>query len=109
MKKEINLTLSIPKEDIDEYDRLMNVEELDYEKSDIPRYSTVESWSVNAGDGYEIDVKVSSGNDGDPLWCEAVLFLNSYEQACSGPECSLEGEWQLEANGTRFELNVIAS
>lgn len=100
------LQLTIPAAQIDEYNRLMSVDELDYDAHDIERYSTVDSWTVNAGDGYEIDVKVCSSNDGDPLWCEAVLFLNGCEQACSDVEDELDGEWQLEASGACFVLNV---
>lgn len=101
------LQLAIPAAQIDEYNHLMNVDELDYDEYDIDRYSTVDSWTVKAGDGYEIDVKVCSSDDGDPLWCEAVLSLDGYEQACSVGDGDLDGEWQLEANGVCFVLNVI--
>lgn len=65
------------------YEELMSCETLDYEKHDIQRYSTIKSWAVDFGEGYEADVKVCSSNDGDPLWCEAVLFKNGSEVACS--------------------------
>lgn len=102
----INLVLKIPAEQIDTYNRLMAAEKLDYEKNDIQRFSTVNSWTVNAGEGYEIDVKICSSNDGDPLWCEAVLFLNGCEQVCSDVEDQLDGEWNLEANDISFILTV---
>lgn len=106
IKNTINLSLSIPANQIDEYNRMMSVDELDYEEHDIPRYSTINSWTVNAGNGYEIDVKVCSSIDGNPLWCEAVLFLDGCELACSDVESELDGEWQLETNGVNFVLNV---
>lgn len=107
MENAINLTISIPAEQIDEYNYMMSVDELDYDENDIERYSTVDSWTINIGDGHEIDLKVCSSDDGDPLWCEAVLFLNGCEQVCSDVADELDGEWQLEADGVRYVLNVV--
>lgn len=106
MKKTINLTLAISSEEIDKYNHLMMINELDYKKNDIPRYSTINSWTVDAGNGYEIDLKVCSSDDGDPFWCEAVLFLNGSELACSDVEAKLDGVWELETNENCFVLNV---
>lgn len=102
------LALAIPAEQIDKYNSLMSVDRLDYKENNIPRFAAVDSWTVNAGDGYEIDVKVCSSDDGDSLWCEAVLFLDGCEQDCSDVECKLDGEWELEANGICFKLAVVS-
>lgn len=60
-------TIQILSSKIEECDSLMNVDELDYEKNDIPRFSTIERWTADYGNQYEIDLKVCSGSNGDPL------------------------------------------
>lgn len=103
-------TLRIKQADLDKYNKLMQVEELDYEEEDIPRYSCVARWSVDFGDGYEMDLKVCSGDSSekDPLWCEVVLFLHGYEVACSEVYDELDGVWTLDNKGNCFKLEVLA-
>lgn len=108
-KKQINITLPLPTETVGEYNRLMQVKELDYKENNIPRYSTVDRWTVNAGDGYEIDVKVCSSNDGDPLWCEAVLFRYGCEETCTDVCDKLDEEYELETDDIRILLTVTIS
>lgn len=62
-------TLCIPKETVEEYNRLMRPDSgtLDYIENDIPRYATIAEWTVKLGNGFEVDIKVCSSNDGDPL------------------------------------------
>lgn len=96
----------IPKADADRYNRLMQASQVDYEKNDIPRYATVETWSVDLGDGYEADLKVCSSNYGDPLWCEGVLFLHGGECGCTEVMDNLLGEYNFEHNGKQFTIVV---
>lgn len=98
--------LAIPKSIINKYNNLMSVETLNYEQNDIPRYETIESWTVNFGNGYEADLKVCSSDYGDPLWCEAVLFKDGYERSCTDAEEMLDGDWDLNADGISFNLHV---
>lgn len=106
---EKNFTLTIDKETIDEYNSLMLADYLDYEKNSIPRFSTIKSWTINYGDGYEVDLKICSGNDGEPLWCEAVLFINGSEVECTDVYDSVDGDWMLYDSNTNitFRLHVI--
>lgn len=101
-------TIQIPSSKIEECDSLMNVDELDYEKNDIPRFSTIERWTADYGNQYEIDLKVCSGSNGDPLWCEAVLFKNGCEVECSEVYYDLAGIWTLSDGDLYFELEVVA-
>lgn len=101
-------TIVIPQETLDEYRRLMTASKVDYGKHDIERYSIIEQWTANYGDGFEIDLKVCSGAHPDPLWCEAVLFHYGHELVCSEVEDELAGTWQLESGGTRYHLEVNA-
>ena len=86
--------------DKERLERLMNQIHVDYGKEGIIRFSTVKSWTAKCynefGPEYEADLKVCSGDDGDPLWCECVLFLNGSEVACSEVESSLEQKWEFK-------------
>ena len=108
-KKQIKLTLLIPLETIRKYNRLMQLKKLDYDRNSIPSYSTIKSWTVNAGDGYEIDVKVCSSDSGSPLWCEAVLFKFGSEVACTEIDETLDGEYEFEIDKLSLVLSVIRS
>ena len=98
--------LIISEATIHKYNSLMSVKSLDYEHNDMPRYETIASWTVDFGDGYEIDLKVCSSDDGDPLWCEAVLFKDGCERSCTDVEEVLNGDWNLNADGISFNLHV---
>lgn len=99
---------NIPKTDVDRYNKLMQASQVDYEENDIPRYTTVKTWSVDLGDGYEADLKVCSSNYGDPLWCEGVLFLHGSECGCTEVSDNLLGEYWFEHNGKQFTIVVQA-
>ena len=49
------------------------------------KYATIHSETVviDAESKLEADVKVCSSDDGDPLWCEAVLFEDGSEVECT--------------------------
>ena len=54
---------------------------VDYGKYGIEKFATIQRQTVVI-DPYvnlEADVKICSGDDGDPLWCEAVLFEDGSE------------------------------
>lgn len=99
--------LLISKEELDHYRELMQAKSLDLGKLGLYRYSTVESWSVDFGGGYAIDLKVCSSGLTDPLWCEAVLFLNGCECGCTDVEDDLLGDWDLQDGDNRFILKVM--
>jgi len=99
-------TLCIDADDAENYQALMlagaNTE-------GFSRYATIQSWTVDFGEGYEADLKVCSSDIGDPLWSEAVLFFNGAEVSCSEPRSELCGEWLLHADGREFVVNVVTT
>lgn len=103
---EKHFDLFIPRDVAKKYNSLMSIDTLDYENNDIPRYSTIASWNVNCGDGYEVDLKVCSSDNGDPLWCEAVLFKDGSERSCTDIEEVLDGDWELCTDDIYFNIHV---
>ena len=101
-------TLHIPKEIIAKYNQLMQPSDgiVDYEKTDISRYATVDSWTVDFGDGYEVDIKVCSSNYDDPLWCEGVLFFHGSEVGCTDVCDTLDGEYYFCPESDEFIVYV---
>lgn len=100
--------LGIPERLVSRYRKLMQASELDYDLLGIPRYETVDCWTVDCGDDYAIDLKVCSSDFGDPLWCEAVLFKDGCECSCTDVEDEITGEWELNADGISFMLHVAS-
>lgn len=63
------------------------------------------------GNKIEADVKVCGtqyikGETNNNAWTEAVLFSNGCEVCCTDPEDELIGEWELEAFGNTYIINV---
>lgn len=111
--QETRRELRIPADVAERYDKLMDPPggELDYDKNDIPRYACLERWTVRFDGSYEADVKVCSGDSSqkDPLWSEAVLFLDGRQVCCTDAGDQIAGEYELEHDGNRFVVDVIAS
>lgn len=100
--------LKIPESDVAEYQSLMD-EGFDYGERGVAKYATVKNWTVKFPDGLEMDVKVCSSNDGDPLWSEAVLFENGSERGCTEAQDELLGEYSVERpDGTVYTVEVVA-
>lgn len=99
-------TLILTKETIDMYHALMQAKHVDYEKEKIAKYETVVAWGVAFDEGYDVDIKVCASNNGDPLWCEAVLFLNGSEVSCTDVADELVGTWELFDGEKVFQVDV---
>lgn len=72
-----------------------------------------ETYTARFDDGIEVDVKVCMGDPYDgsevnPLWTEAVLFRNGFEQCASEPGDELFGEWEMECDGNTYVVEVVA-
>ena len=79
--KDNEFPLVMKKGEVEKYEALMQAKSVDYSKHGFAKYATIHSETVVI-DPYvnlEADVKVCSGDDGDPLWCEAVLFEDGSE------------------------------
>ena len=83
--KDNEFPLVMKKEDVEKYEGLMKAESIDYGKHGFTKYATIHSETVviDAESKLEADVKVCSSDDGDPLWCEAVLFEDGSEVECT--------------------------
>lgn len=99
-------TLFIDKELVRKYNSMMGANSVDYDANGINKYATVNRWTVNFGNGYEMDLKVCSANFDDPLWCEVVLFQDGCERECTDVSDDLLGDWVLETDGHVFCLKV---
>lgn len=104
----IKRVLHLPKSKIQRYNRLMQASTVDYAVNGIEEYATVDCWMVDFGNGYEMDICVCSSYSGDPLWCQAVLFLDGSEVSCSEVEAELDGTWTLTHNDTTFVVELRA-
>lgn len=103
------MTMVLPKADVEKYNAWMAAEAVDCAANGIPRNSTVRVWTVDFGDGYEVDLKVCSSGRNEDVWCEAVLFLNGSECSCTDAESDLLGDWKLEDGlDTTFIVHVVA-
>ena len=92
--------LYIGKAEIEKWERLMDAEEVDYDAEGINSYSSAASWTMDFGNGFQMDVKVCTGSrhDGDapnglgnPLYAEGVLFKNGEEITLTDVAESLDG------------------
>lgn len=99
-------TVKIPASVAEKYTALLEQDAVDYGENNFPRYALLCRWTANFGNGYEMDFKVCSSDENDPIWCEAVLFRNGSEIACSEVLDELIGTVELEADGQVFELTV---
>ena len=100
--------LYISAEKVRRYKELMEARFVSLCEFGLAKYATIESWTVAYGHGYEVDLKVCSSNEGDPLWCEAVLFLHGVECSHTDIEGDLLGDWELsDGNEYNFVLRVM--
>ena len=67
----------------------------------------VETVVLDENIGLEADIKCC-GADGEPAWCEAVLFKDGYEVSFTDVEDDFFGEWEFEYDGILYVINVVA-
>lgn len=98
----------VPKKEIERLNRLLDVvyDEEDMEKEEVEPDSTLFIRTARFDDGYEVDVKVCSGQAN--LWSEAVLFdPDGNEVYCTDPTYdNIDGEWSLESDDTVYNVIV---
>ena len=95
--KDNEFPLVIKKGDVEKYETLMQAKSVDYSKHGFAKYATIHSKTVviDAESKLEADVKVCSSNEGDPLWCEAVLFEDGAEVEHTDVLDSLKDEFEF--------------
>lgn len=83
---------------MEKYEALMQAKSVDYSKHGFAKYATIHSKTVviDAESKLEADVKVCSNNEGDPLWCEAVLFEDGAEVEHTDVLDSLKDGFEFE-------------
>ena len=105
----IKRVLHLPKSKIQRYNRLMQASSVDYDANGIEENATESCWKMDFGNGYEMYIGVYSKYSGDPLRCQAVLFLDGSEVGCSEFENELYETWTLTHNDTTFVVEVQAA
>ena len=109
--KHYTKTIYIPKKEIERLNRLLDVvyDEEDMEREGVESDSTLFIKTARFDDGYEVDVKVCSGQHN--LWSEAVLFDPDGNEVSCVDDCSYEhidGEWSLESDDAEYTVVVKA-
>lgn len=99
--------IPVSKNKINRYERLMQTKHVDYETNQIPRYSTVESWTADFGGDIQMDIKICSSQDGDPLWCEGVLFRHGSECGCTEVFDTLDIEFRVDYEGEAYRARIV--
>ena len=67
----------------------------------------IETVVLDADIGLEADIKCC-GVDGEPAWCEAVLYQDGYEEGCIDAEDEFFGEWEFEYDDTLYVVDVVS-
>lgn len=104
--------LEIPSDELKRWEKLLATECLDYDELGFAELQNVKKWTLELGDGFEIDFKINSNNweDGD-LYSEAVLFDKDGKQVSfTDAQYDLEGEWNLyrtDENGNEINYHVV--
>ena len=115
MKQIIKKTLEIPVAEIEKWERLMTLDigMLDLESEGIdPTSDTLAVWTVDFGDGVEMDIKVCLSVDawgnGAKIWSEANLVVGGVESYSTDAQYELLGQWSVPWYGIRYAVEVIA-
>lgn len=100
MMKRIESTVRIPKRELDYWNRLLDIEEVDFEKEGIDCDQELERYTFNFGNGFEADIKVCSGQTN--LFVDPVLFYKGSECCVLEPDYEVIGEYWFECDGTEY-------
>lgn len=100
-----NLSIYIKAEELKEYNRLLAIEEVDFEKEGIKEDSTLKSINAVFSNGYEVDIKVCSGQTN--CYVDAILFDDKgYELVVAEPSFELDGQYIFEIDGETYCVTV---
>jgi hypothetical protein len=84
-----------------------NLEEKDFSKHNLSKFSCFFIDSVIFKNGYQADIKACTGDIGDSVWCEMVLFdENGNELSCTDVDETIDGEWEFEYKDDVYTVYV---
>lgn len=110
MSKSYAKSVYVPKKEVERLNRLLDVvyDKEDMEREEVEPDSTLFIETARFDDGYEMDVKVCSGQTN--IWSEAVLFdPDGNEVCCTEPMYdNIDGEWSLESDDAEYTVVVKA-
>ena len=75
-----------------------------YQKYGYKRDETI-THTAKFPNGIEADIKLVICEEGTP-YTEGVLFHNGCELICTEPNCTYDGEWDFEYDGTEYTVLV---
>ena len=102
-----SVVIIVPKDKAERIERILK------EDTSVSGFTARETitYTADLGDGMEADIKICGV---DPIegetnypWTEGVLFLNGSQIAYSEPDDEFFGEWDFEANGETYVVEVI--
>lgn len=105
----VKRVLRISNAQIRKYSWMMREATGNYAVRRIQPFDIVARWEADYGDGYTVVIGVFSGYDGEPLWSQAILYLNGTAVQVSEDERELEGTWMFSHNNTTFVLELQAA
>lgn len=109
MKKNVlQASVRISKGDLDYWDGLLEAGKADFSKEKLAPYSCVFVASARFDDGYSADVRVCTDSfESGGIWSEMILNdASGVEASLTDVRDRLSGTWELENDGTRYEVYV---
>ena len=80
--------ITLTKAEGEKYNRLLDMDEVDFEAEEVEEDALLLSKTVDCGDGVFAELKVCSGQTN--LWAEIVWFCDGDEVCCTEPFFELE-------------------
>lgn len=100
-----HMNICLNKDKVNELERLLEIEQIDFSIEDIESDSTLLNETVKFSDGYMVDFKVCCGQTN--CWCEAVLFdENGNEVQTSEPDFSVLGQYHFSFKDTEYLVEI---
>ncbi len=98
------IKMKIPRKELDYYNRLLAMTEVDFEKEQISEDSTLQTYTVDFGNGIEADIKVCAGQTN--LFVDPVLFHNGSEVCVLETADEVDGEYFFEYEGVTYIAEI---
>ena len=102
----MNTKLVIPGKEIARWNKLLEQDEVDFEKEGIEEDKVVARWTLVFDDDHWADLEVVSTQD-STLWCQMVWFDHGTEFACSDVCYELDGIWPCSGY-ENYDIEVAA-